>query len=207
MFVILCLSFEFVVKPFALVLTLSNPECSLDFPERPADEAAKKAETVEVKLKDLILNLPKDWAASDTVSSMRLATYDIPNVEGDKEKGELAISTFGGDGGGVSANLERWVGQFDAEGREVAIKKGMVGENAYHVADISGTYQKSVGPPILRKTTAAKGYRMLGMIVQVKGKGVYFLKLTGPDATVKAQADALRTAIGAKSEGEEDYEL
>jgi gluconolactonase len=172
-----------------------------------ADEAAKKAETVEVKLKDLVLNLPKYWAASDTVSSMRLATYDIPNVEGDKDKGELAISTFGGDGGGVSANLERWVGQFDAEGREVAIKKGMVGENAYHVADISGTYQKSVGPPILRKTTAAKGYRMLGMIVQVKGKGVYFLKLTGPDATVKHQAEALRTAIGAKSEGEEDYEL
>ena len=173
----------------------------------PADEAAKKAETVEVKLKDLVLNLPKDWAASDTVNSMRLATYDIPNIKGDKDKGELAISTFGGDGGGVSANLERWVGQFDAEGREVTIKKGMVGENAYHVADISGTYQKSVGPPILRKTTTAKGYRMLGMIVQVKGKGVYFLKLTGPDATVKAQADALRTAIGAKSEGEEDYEL
>ena len=172
-----------------------------------ADEAAKKVETVEVKLKDLVLNLPKDWAASDTVNSMRLATYDIPNIKGDKDKGELAISTFGGDGGGVSANLERWVGQFDAEGREVTIKKGLVGENAYHVADISGTYQKSVGPPILRKTTAAKGYRMLGMIVQVKGKGVYFLKLTGPDATVKAQADALRTAIGAKSEGEEDYEL
>ena len=172
-----------------------------------ADEAAKKVETVEVKLKDLVLNLPKDWAASDTVNSMRLATYDIPNIKGDKDKGELAISTFGGDGGGVSANLERWVGQFDAEGREVTIKKGMVGENAYHVADISGTYQKSVGPPILRKTTTAKGYRMLGMIVQVKGKGVYFLKLTGPDATVKAQADALRTAIGAKSEGEEDYEL
>ena len=45
------------------------------------------------------------------------------------------------------------------------------------------------------------------MIVQIKDKGVYFLKLTGPDATVKAQAEALRAAIGAKSEGEEDYEL
>lgn len=180
---------------------------AVSFSTLHADEAAKKAETVEVKLRDLVLNLPKDWAASDTVNSMRLATYDIPSVKGDKEKGELAISTFGGDGGGVAANLERWVGQFDADGREVTIKKGIVGENAYHIADISGTYQKSVGPPILRKTTPAKGYRMLGMIVQVKGKGVYFLKLTGPDATVKAQADAMRAAIGAKSEGEEDYEL
>lgn len=171
-----------------------------------ADEA-KKVETAEVKLKDLVLNLPKDWEASDTVSSMRLATYFVPPVEGDKEKGELAISTFGGDGGGVAANLERWVGQFDAEGREVAIKKGMVGENAYHIATISGTYQKSVGPPILRKTQPAKGYTMLGVIVQVKGKGVYFLKLTGPSATVNAQADALRASFGAKTEGEEDYEI
>ena len=172
-----------------------------------ADEAKKKIETVEVKLKDLVLNLPKDWEASDTVSSMRLATYNIPSAEGDKEKGELAISTFGGDGGGVAANLERWVGQFDANGREVVVKKGMVGENAYHIADISGTYQKSVGPPILRKTQAATGYRMLGLILQVKGKGVYFMKLTGPDATVKAQAESLRLAIGAKAEGEEDYEI
>ncbi len=173
----------------------------------PADEAKKEVELVEVKLKDLTLNLPKDWAASDTVNNMRLATYEIPAVKGDKEKGELAISTFGGDGGGVAANLQRWVGQFDAEGREVAITKGMAGENEYHVADITGTFQKSVGPPILRKSEPAKGYRMLGVIVQVKGKGVYFLKLTGPDATVKAQAEALRVSFGGKSEGEEDYEI
>ena len=171
-----------------------------------ADDA-KKIETVEVKLKDLVLNLPKDWEASDTVSSMRLATYNIPAADGDKEKGELAISTFGGDGGGVAANLERWVGQFDAEGRDVVIKKGIVGENTYHIATISGTYQKSVGPPILRKTQAAKDYSMLGAIVQVKGKGVYFLKLTGPAATVKAQEETLRAAFGSKSEGEEDYEI
>jgi gluconolactonase len=171
------------------------------------DEASKKVELVEVKLKDLVLNLPKDWAASDTVNNMRLATYEIPVAKGDKEKGELSISTFGGDGGGVAANLQRWVGQFDAEGREVSITKGMAGENAYHVADISGTFQKSVGPPILRKSQPAPGYRMLGVIVQVKGKGVYFLKLTGPDATVKAQAEALRIAFGGKSEGEEDYEI
>lgn len=173
-----------------------------------ADEPKKAAvETTEVKLKDLVLNLPKTWTESDTVSSMRLATYEIPPVEGDKEKGELAISTFGGDGGGVAANLDRWVGQFDGEGREVVIKKGTVGDNTYHVANISGTYQKPVGPPILRKSETAKGYRMLGVILQVKGKGVYFLKMAGPDATVTAQEDALRAAFGGKKDGEEDYEI
>ena len=173
------------------------------------DEKKKEApeETVEVKLKDLVLNLPKSWAESDTVNAMRLATYEIPAADGDKEKGELAISTFGGDGGGVAANVDRWVGQFSADGREASIKKGMAGKNAYHVADIAGTYQKPVGPPRDRKTVPAEGYRMLGIIITLEGKGVYFLKLTGPDATVKAQAEILRASFGAKSEGEEDYEI
>lgn len=175
-----------------------------------ADEKTKEkgsAETVEVKLKDLTLNLPKSWSQSDVVNQMRLATYDIPNVEGDMGKGELAISTFGGDGGGVGPNIDRWVGQFEADGREVTVKQGKVGETVYHVADISGTYLKPVGPPVLRKSEPTKGQRMLGVIIQLKGKGVYFLKLTGPDKTVKAQAEALRASFGGKSEGEEDYEL
>ena len=175
-----------------------------------ADDEKKKdarEETVEVKLKDLVLNLPKSWAASDTVNSMRLATYEIPAAEGDKDKSELAISTFAGDGGGVAANVDRWVGQFSAEGREASIKKGMVGKNSYHIANIAGTYQKPVGPPRDRKTVAAEGYRMLGVIVTLEGKGVYFLKLTGPDATVKAQEEILRASFGGNSEGEEDYEI
>jgi len=175
-----------------------------------ADDEKKKdapEETVEVKLKDLVLNLPKSWAESDTVNSMRLATYEIPAADGDKDKGELAISTCGGDGGGVAANVDRWVGQFSPDGREASIKKGMAGKNAYHIADIAGTYQKPVGPPRDRKTVPAEGYRMLGVIITLEGKGVYFLKLTGPDATVKAQAEILRASFGAKSESEEDYEI
>jgi hypothetical protein len=191
----------------ACIAVSSNLMARADEKPAKADGEKAKVETVEVKLKDLTLNLPKNWAQSDVVSSMRLATYDIPAVEGDEGKGELAISTFGGDGGGVGPNIERWVGQFEADGREVTVKQGKVGENVYHVADISGTYLKPVGPPVLRKSEPTKGQRMLGVIVQLKGKGVYFLKLTGPDKTVKAQAEALRASFGAKFEGEEDYEL
>lgn len=172
-----------------------------------ADEPAKAGETVAVKLKDLTLTMPKSWAASDVKNSMRLATYDIPAAAGDKEKGELAVSTFAGGGGGIEPNLARWIGQFSAEGRKTVVKKGKAGENEYYIADITGTFQKPVGPPILRKTEAAAGYRMLGMIVVLKDEEVYFLKLTGPDATVKAQAEALRAAVGGKSAGETDYEL
>jgi len=191
----------------ALALLL-NSACCL----HAADEAAKKTnakaeETTTVKLRDLSLTLPKSWSASDQQSQMRLATYFIPAAAGDKDKGELAISTFAGGGGGIAPNLQRWISQFDAAGRKAAVKKGKAGANEYYVADITGTFQKSVGPPILRKTEPAPGYRMLGVIVVLPSEEVYFLKLTGPDATVKAQAEALRTSFGGKSDGEEDYEL
>jgi len=194
---------------YSLVLALLlNSVCPL----QAADEAAKKTdakaeETTTVKLRDLSLALPKSWSASDQQSQMRLATYFIPAAAGDKEKGELAISTFAGGGGGIAPNLQRWISQFDAAGRKAAVKKGKAGANEYYVADITGTYQKSVGPPILRKTEPAPGYRMLGVIVVLPSEEVYFLKLTGPDATVKAQAEAFRKSFGGKSEGEEDYEL
>lgn len=172
-----------------------------------ADEPAKGGDVTTVKLKDLTLQLPKSWSESDLKSSMRLATYEIPAAEGDKEKGELAISTFPGGGGGVDQNLARWVDQFDARGRTSVIKKGKAGENEYYIADLSGTYKKSVGPPILRKTEPAPGYRMLAVILVMKNEEVYFLKLTGPDKTVKAQAEALRKTFGGASAGEEAYEL
>ena len=172
-----------------------------------ADEPAKGGDVTTVKLKDLTLQLPKSWSESDLKSSMRLATYDIPAAEGDKEKGELAISTFPGGGGGVDQNLARWVDQFDARGRTSVIKKGKAGENEYYIADLSGTYKKSVGPPILRKTEPAPGYRMLAVILVMKNEEVYFLKLTGPDKTIKAQAETFRKTFGGASAGEEAYEL
>ncbi len=45
------------------------------------------------------------------------------------------------------------------------------------------------------------------MILMVADKGVYFLKLTGPEKTVAAAADDLRKSFGGSAEKEEEYEL
>ncbi len=174
--------------------------------DKPATVETENA-VESVKLKDLTLSLPKSWKAAANSSTMRLATYEIPPVEGDTEAAELTVFTFPGGGGELSANITRWIGQFSPEGREVLLRKGMAGDNAYYVADITGTYQKPKGPPVLRQTVPAPGYRMLGVVIELEGKGVYYLKLAGPDATVKAQQETLRTAFGGRTEGEEDYEL
>ncbi|HRA87673.1 MAG TPA: hypothetical protein PK992_06385 [Planctomycetaceae bacterium] len=170
-------------------------------------EEKKPEETVAVEIGGLKLKLPKSWKQSDATLPMRLATFEIPAAEGDKENGELVVSSFPGGGGGVDANLGRWIGQFDAEGREADILQGKAGKNEYFIVNISGTYQKSIGPPVLGKKKPEPGSRMVGVILNVDGGAVYFLKMTGPDATVAAQVDALRASFGGKSDGEEAYEF
>ena len=66
---------------------------------------------------------------------------------------------------------------------------------------------KPDGPPILRKTKDTPGQRMVGVILNLEGKAVYFMKLTGPDATVAAQLNAVRASFGGKLDDEKEYEF
>jgi len=46
-------------------------------------------------------------------SAMRKASYIVPKVGSDTEDGDLAVFYFGpGQGGGIEANVDRWVKQF-----------------------------------------------------------------------------------------------
>lgn len=169
--------------------------------------ASADVKTTDVKVKDMTLKVPETWKQKPNSSNMRLATYEIPAADGDAENGELTIFSFGGGGGGVGANLTRWIGQFGTDGRTSKVTKGKAGDNDYYFADIAGVYNKPVGPPILRKTKPTPGYRMLGVILVLEGKGVYYLKLTGPDATIKAEADIFRASFGGDRKSEKDFEI
>lgn len=158
----------------------------------------------EAKVGDITLKTPATWKQSEPTSSLRLAQFEIPAVEGDKESAELAIFSFGG-GGGVQANVDRWVDQFYADGRTSKITSGKSAIGEYVMVDVTGTYKKPVGPPILRKTEAQENARMLAAILAVEGKGNYFLKMTGEKATVTAAAEALRTSFGGKEADEKPF--
>jgi hypothetical protein len=167
----------------------------------------QKGETVDVKIKDLILNVPVSWESVPGSSSMRLATYRIPPAGGDDVPGELTVFNFPGGGGDVGANLARWVGQFEADGRTAEATQGKAGKHSYIVSTVSGTFHKPVGPPIRRQTENVAGYRMVNVMLNVGDGKVYFIKLVGPLATIKAQEKALRASFGGDAEKEEDYEL
>ena len=161
----------------------------------PTLSAADK--TKKVMAKDITLNVPTTWKQSPASNNLRTAQFAIPKVEGDRDDAELVVYFFGGAGGGVNANLERWSGQFQPGGKKQKIYKGESKQGEYYLLDITGGYNKPIGPPINRQTNPTPGYQMLAVVLMVKDKGNYFLKLTGPQKTVAAASKALRVAIDA----------
>jgi gluconolactonase len=162
------------------------------------DEAAPPpVKTREVKMRFLTLDVPESWKQRESTSDMRLGELEIPAAEGDKEPAELIVYYFGAQGAGTrKANIDRWIGQFEAEGRESKVLAGKAKAGDYSLVDVTGTYQKPVGPPVARKTSPMPGARMLAVILATKDGDVY-LKLTGPAKTVARAAADLRRAIGA----------
>ena len=156
-------------------------------------DSAAASETKTVKAGDLRLQIPGNWKQGEPSNNLRLAQFEIPAAKGDAEAAELVVS--GPFGGSDEANISRWIGQFAAEERKSTVSKGKCDQGDYVVMELSGTYNKPDGPPFLRKTKPAPGSRMLGAILKLKG-GNYFLKLTGPDKTVAAAADAFRASFG-----------
>ena len=166
--------------------------------------AADKTKTVTAK--DIKLTVPTNWKQGELSNRLRTAQFEVPAVAGDKDAAELVVYFFGGAGGGVDANLQRWAGQFQGAGKKTKTYEGKSTQGKYYLIDITGVYNKPIGPPIQRKTNPTAGYQMLGVVLVVKDKGNYFIKLTGPHKTVSHWANTLRTSFGADVKAEKESE-
>ncbi|MEM9701912.1 MAG: hypothetical protein AAF907_05665 [Planctomycetota bacterium] len=188
---------------FALTALAGLPLVSVAEPLRFVKEDEKK--TVEVAAGDLTMTVPESWKQTPPANRLRLAQFTIPAAEGVTDQTELTV--FGGFGGSDSANLQRWVDQFVADGREVSVVQGKGREGAYKLLDAKGTWNAPDGPPMMRKTIRKPNSRMLAAIVAVPGQGNYFLKMAGPAKTVDAQVAAFRSSFGGDEETEKKFDL
>lgn len=172
-----------------------------------SEEAKKQEETVEVKAADLTLNVPKAWKQQQPSNNLRLAQFVVPAAAEGVEAAELVIS--GPFGGSAAQNIQRWLGQFDSKGREVKMTQGTSSQGKYILVDISGTYNRSIGPPIRRQTESVEGFRVINVMLSVENGrgGNYFLKLTGPSETVATAGALLRASFGADADKETAYEF
>jgi hypothetical protein len=141
----------------------------------------------------LVWKAPASWATAPNPSTMRLATYHPPRAAGDREDAEVAITRAGGD---TEANIQRWLGQFSEhspEIRSVTTLRGM----KITVVDVSGTFGAGGMMMPGAAPSAHPGWTLLAAIVETgdPGGSPYFVKITGPSATVHAARPGLDSLL------------
>ncbi|HEY2250041.1 MAG TPA: hypothetical protein VGH74_03230 [Planctomycetaceae bacterium] len=171
------------------------------------DKAEKPAaKTKKVEVKDITLNIPESWKQKPQASQMRVAEFEVPPVGDAKEPGEYAVFFFGkGGAGGVQANVERWVGQFEADGRKVRTFTGESTLGKYTLVDLTGTYNKSIGPPVAGNKKKLPGWRVINVVIETEA-GPYFLKLDGPQKLIAGVENDFRASFGGKKDSEKEQQ-
>ena len=122
---------------------------------------------------------------------MRKATYKIAKAAGDPEDAEMSVSQVGG---GLDANIDRWVGQFKGSKDTMKRTTQKVGAFNVTVVELKGTFGGG-GMPGQPAAGAKDHWALLAAIVE----GVdppYFFKMTGPEKTVAASRPEFDKLIG-----------
>src|SRR5580704_16277563 len=83
--------------------------------------AADAPETVAIEAGEVHLTVPKAWQLGKVTGSFRKAQLKVPKAKGDSEDAEFAVYFLNGGGGGVEANIQRWVRSFQPNGRKVKV--------------------------------------------------------------------------------------
>lgn len=139
-----------------------------------------------VSLPQLELDLPAAWKQEPPTSTMRAAQARISGPGGDAE---LTVFHFGeGKGGGVAENLQRWVDQMEfAPGSSTHREEFTANGYTIYWVDFQGTRRASdMGTGPAEEQPHA---RLLGAVIEGPG-GPWYLKASGPDATLGPQRDA-----------------
>ena len=144
---------------------------------------------------------PEGWVTEKTSSTMRVAQYKLPRVEGDKDDGSLVLYYFGSTQGGTAqANIDRWIGQMqqpDGSSSKDKAKSETMTVNGLKVTtvDVTGTYTAEMAPGS-GSFHNDENYRLRAAVIETP-KGNYFVKLAGPAKTIarwdQAYADYLKS--------------
>ena len=143
----------------------------------------------------LKFEVPPGWIAKPAASTMRVAEYGLPRVAGDSEDASVVVYYFGGQGGSVQANLDRWIGQMtQPDGRaskDVAKTSTLVSAGGLKVTviDVPGTYVAEVAPGSAERHNKP-GFHLRAAVIETT-EGPYFVKITGPAKTVAKWSDSL----------------
>jgi hypothetical protein len=146
----------------------------------------------------ITLESPEGWEKKKPAINFIEYEFAIPKAEGDDKDGRVTLM---GAGGSIDANVERWIAQFEVDGKPLTkdkarIDKTKIGGVEVHMIDLSGAYKDQSGGPFAGgKTTLRENYRMLGAIIVGGEQGNYFVKAYGPKKTMDASEEAFKKMI------------
>lgn len=156
----------------------------------------------------LKFTVPESWTSVVPSSSMRKAQFEMPHADSDTDDGHMVVYYFGaGQGGGVQANIDRWIGQFStADGKPIPESDRVV--NTLDIDGLKVTTLDVAGKYTNTMMGAGAGTsdgmtRMLGAIVETPS-GPWFFKGTGPVDTMAKNKPAFEALIKSLSWKEDD---
>lgn len=136
----------------------------------------------------LKFDAPDGWVAKTPSSTMRVAEFVLPRAAGDAEDASLTVYFFGANqGGGVSANIDRWIGQMtqpDGRASKDLAKTSTMDSHGLKISliDLTGTYVAEMSPGSTEHFNKP-GFRLRAAVIETPG-GPYYVKVIGPAATV-----------------------
>jgi len=142
---------------------------------------------------------PAGWQSSHPTSSMRVAEFALPRAASDPDDGQLVVYYFGGSGGSVDANIQRWIGQMQQPDGRASASAATRETRQIHgltvtLVDVSGTYVAETAPGSAEHHNQAH-YRLRAGVVETP-RGPYFIKLTGPEKTIAKWDAAFNQFVG-----------
>jgi hypothetical protein len=166
----------FGIPVFFLLATASTP-------------AGKPPERVNVGA--FTFTIPEGWKTVTPSSPMRKAQLEIAQGS---EKAEVTFFQFGaGQGGSAADNVARWFAQFPGSDDKRKTETAQAGSVKITYVTTDGTFSSGMpGGP----TTPMSGYALCGAILE-NLDGNVFIKMTGPEAVVKAATEAFKKMVSA----------
>ncbi len=149
--------------------------------------------------------IPASWEPVPAESAMRALQFAVPGPGGE---GELAVFYFGEDGGGSAQdNIDRWISQVSQpDGGDSAsrarVEQRSVGRFAVSTVAVEGTYTATPPSPEAPAPEPREDYGLFGIVVEDGQEGSLFIRLTGPEETVRANREVMDALVASLQEPE-----
>ena len=156
-------------------------------------QESSKTETLSFAGGKVTVEKPASWKTMPPKSNIVQYEFRAP-AEGE----QTARVTVMGATGGIEANIVRWIGQFEGLTRaDAKIDKKTIQKTTVHIVELEGTFKDSMGggPFAPGPVKKMENHAMIGLIFELEGGDLVFVKMTGPKKTVAGEREAVMKMV------------